>query len=222
MRTWTTHSCSSRLQKTAHNRLPHLSTQQSVSLQCSPKMTEVATQTEKHTSDAAVHWPADAHKHVTTDHVYSANCENEPKNSYRRTVWISLWIFSSQVMTFSARTVSHGTCLNHNLTSVHQRLHRAPRHHQGTMWSSGLHLFPEAVFFPVRVPFNFKQDLVAHHQSMTSTSRLKGSMSLQSGFNIWCKANALIYQQIYEVGKKYIFKCTEFCLERLCLDIAIM
>lgn len=53
------------------------STQQSVSVQYSPKTNDVATQTEKYTSDAAVQRPADAH------HVYAAaNCENTLKKQF--------------------------------------------------------------------------------------------------------------------------------------------
>ena len=56
------------------------SRQQSVSVQYSPKTNDVTTQTEKHTSDAAVLWPADAHQLITNDHVYAAaNCENKLK-----------------------------------------------------------------------------------------------------------------------------------------------
>ncbi len=50
---------------------PLQSVQQSVSVQCSPNMTDAATQTDSDTSDAAVQWPADVHQVVTMDHAYT-------------------------------------------------------------------------------------------------------------------------------------------------------
>ena len=43
----------------------------SVTLQCSPNMTDAATQTDSDTSDAAVQWLADVHQVVTMDHAYT-------------------------------------------------------------------------------------------------------------------------------------------------------
>ena len=74
------------------------STQQSVSVQYSPKTNDVATQTEKHTSDAAVLWPADAHQLITNDHVYAAaNSENKLKKN----VLLSVLSFSLMALSGS-------------------------------------------------------------------------------------------------------------------------
>ena len=57
-------------------------------------MNDVAAQTEKHTSDAAVLWPADAHQLITNDHVYAAaNCENKLKKNVLLSV-VSVIIFT--------------------------------------------------------------------------------------------------------------------------------
>ena len=61
-------------------------------------MNDVAAQTEKHTSDAAVLWPADAHQLITNDHVYAAaNCENKLKKN----VLLSVLSFSLMALSGS-------------------------------------------------------------------------------------------------------------------------
>ena len=58
-------------------------------------MNDVATQTEKHTSDAAVLWPTDAHQLITNDHVYAAaNCENKLKKKNLLLSVVSVIIFT--------------------------------------------------------------------------------------------------------------------------------